>query len=105
MHIKIVHIFSNHFLLFIIENAAGSAAWLGRGLSCVCAQRRDMEDHPSFDLTPAQVIFSLVELFSSFSFSFGACVAFTGCSSSIRKSFMSSDYSAYFPCRLVSRFC
>ncbi|XP_024012868.1 ELMO domain-containing protein A isoform X2 [Eutrema salsugineum] len=33
---------------------AGSAAWLGRGLSCVCAQGRDGDARPSFDLTPAQ---------------------------------------------------
>ncbi|XP_031397366.1 ELMO domain-containing protein A-like isoform X2 [Punica granatum] len=32
----------------------GSAAWLGRGLSCVCAQRRESDARPSFDLTPAQ---------------------------------------------------
>ncbi|GLT31803.1 hypothetical protein SLA2020_065120 [Shorea laevis] len=30
------------------------AFWLGRGLSCVCAQRRESDDRPSFDLTPAQ---------------------------------------------------
>ncbi|XP_010258741.1 PREDICTED: ELMO domain-containing protein A-like isoform X1 [Nelumbo nucifera] len=36
------------------EVVAGSAAWLGRGLSCVCAQRRDSDTRPSFDLTPAQ---------------------------------------------------
>ncbi|XP_047951147.1 ELMO domain-containing protein C-like isoform X3 [Salvia hispanica] len=35
-------------------HSTGSSAWLGRGLSCVCAQRRDFEDHPSFELTPAQ---------------------------------------------------
>ena len=39
------------------EVVAGSAAWLGRGLSCVCAQRRESDARPSFDLTPAQVIF------------------------------------------------
>ncbi|GMH21635.1 hypothetical protein Nepgr_023477 [Nepenthes gracilis] len=33
---------------------AGSAAWLGRGLSCVCAQRKESDARPSFDLTPAQ---------------------------------------------------
>lgn len=37
------------------EVVAGSAAWLGRGLSCVCAQRRESDARPSFDLTPAQV--------------------------------------------------
>ncbi|KAA8515834.1 hypothetical protein F0562_018555 [Nyssa sinensis] len=36
------------------EVVAGSAAWLGRGLSCVCAQRRECDTRPSFDLTPAQ---------------------------------------------------
>ncbi|MFS7888346.1 putative Heat shock protein 70 family [Helianthus anomalus] len=34
---------------------AGSAAWLGRGLSCVCVQGREGYSRPSFDLTPAQV--------------------------------------------------
>jgi len=37
------------------EVVAGSAAWLGRGLSCVCAQRRDSDARPSFELTPTQV--------------------------------------------------
>ncbi|KAK4755638.1 hypothetical protein SAY87_009395 [Trapa incisa] len=36
------------------EVVAGSAAWLGLGLSCVCAQRRDSDFRPSFDLTPTQ---------------------------------------------------
>ncbi|GAB4861989.1 hypothetical protein Ancab_037243 [Ancistrocladus abbreviatus] len=36
------------------EVVAGSAAWLGRGLSCVCAQRRESDARPSFDLTSAQ---------------------------------------------------
>lgn len=36
------------------EVVAGSAAWLGKGLSCVCVQRRDSDARPSFDLTPAQ---------------------------------------------------
>ncbi|PWA71345.1 ELMO/CED-12 family protein [Artemisia annua] len=36
------------------EVTASSAAWLGRGLSCVCVQGRDGESRPSFDLTPAQ---------------------------------------------------
>ncbi|KAK4758703.1 hypothetical protein SAY87_020004 [Trapa incisa] len=35
-------------------SVAGSAAWIGRGLSCVCAQGRENDTHPSFDLTPAQ---------------------------------------------------
>ncbi|XP_010540213.1 PREDICTED: ELMO domain-containing protein A-like isoform X2 [Tarenaya hassleriana] len=34
--------------------SSGSTAWLGRGLSCVCAQRREHESRPSFDFTPAQ---------------------------------------------------
>lgn len=37
------------------EVVAGSAAWLGKGLSCVCAQRRDSDSRLSFDLTPAEV--------------------------------------------------
>nr|GEY83060.1 hypothetical protein [Tanacetum cinerariifolium] len=36
------------------EVTASSAAWLGRGLSCVCVQGREGESRPSFDLTPAQ---------------------------------------------------
>ncbi|XP_043724954.1 ELMO domain-containing protein A-like isoform X2 [Telopea speciosissima] len=36
------------------EVVAGSTAWLGRGLSCVCVQRRDSDGRPSFDLTLAQ---------------------------------------------------
>lgn len=36
------------------EAVAGSAAWLGRGLSCVCAQRRDSDAGSFFDLTLAQ---------------------------------------------------
>jgi len=39
------------------EVVAGSAAWLGRGLSCVCVQRTDSDASNSFDLTLAQVIF------------------------------------------------
>ncbi|XP_052170806.1 uncharacterized protein LOC127787017 isoform X3 [Diospyros lotus] len=39
---------------FTAEVVAGSAAWLGRGLSCVCAQRSESEARLSFDLTPAQ---------------------------------------------------
>ncbi|KAG9139541.1 hypothetical protein Leryth_019244 [Lithospermum erythrorhizon] len=37
-----------------VDVVAGSAAWLGKGLSCVCAQRRDSDARPSFDLTPDQ---------------------------------------------------
>ncbi|XP_061359698.1 uncharacterized protein LOC133303747 isoform X2 [Gastrolobium bilobum] len=36
------------------EFVTGSTAWLGRGLSCVCAQRRESDARPSFDLTLAQ---------------------------------------------------
>ncbi|XP_061375715.1 uncharacterized protein LOC133317850 isoform X2 [Gastrolobium bilobum] len=41
-------------LTCVAEAVAGSAAWLGRGLSCVCAQRRDSDASSFFDLTPAQ---------------------------------------------------
>lgn len=56
---------------FAAEVVAGSAAWLGRGLSCVCAQRRESDPRPSFDLTPAQVIY----IFLPFSFSLGNSLA------------------------------
>lgn len=36
------------------EVVAGSSAWIGRGLSCVCAQRRESDARLSFDLTPSQ---------------------------------------------------
>ncbi|XP_004248988.1 uncharacterized protein [Solanum lycopersicum] len=36
------------------EVMAGSTAWLGRGLSCVCAQGTDIDTRRSFDVTPAQ---------------------------------------------------
>ncbi|XP_058085169.1 uncharacterized protein LOC131232732 isoform X2 [Magnolia sinica] len=36
------------------HSTSGSAAWIGRGLSCVCAQRRDSDARPSFDLTPCE---------------------------------------------------
>lgn len=36
------------------EAVTGSAAWLGRGLSCVCAQRRESDARLSIDLTPSQ---------------------------------------------------
>ncbi|KAF3792990.1 ELMO domain-containing protein A [Nymphaea thermarum] len=36
------------------HSTSGSAAWIGRGLSCVCAQRRESDAHASFDLTPLQ---------------------------------------------------
>ncbi|KAI3681342.1 hypothetical protein L6452_36134 [Arctium lappa] len=38
------------------EVVAGSAAWIGRGFSCVCVQGREGDSRPSFDLTPAQKI-------------------------------------------------
>ncbi|XP_065859122.1 uncharacterized protein [Euphorbia lathyris] len=45
---------SNTYHSTSAEVVAGSAAWLGRGLSCVCAQRRENDARPSFDLTTAQ---------------------------------------------------
>lgn len=36
------------------ELVTGSTAWLGKGLSCVCAQRRESDARLSFDLTPSQ---------------------------------------------------
>ncbi|KAI5428244.1 hypothetical protein KIW84_033301 [Lathyrus oleraceus] len=36
------------------ELVTGSTAWLGRGLSCVCAQRRESDARPSFELTLSQ---------------------------------------------------
>ncbi|KAJ3680561.1 hypothetical protein LUZ60_016839 [Juncus effusus] len=36
------------------EIVTGSSAWLGRGLSCVCAQRRDSDARLSFEMTPSQ---------------------------------------------------
>ncbi|KVI01603.1 hypothetical protein Ccrd_020122 [Cynara cardunculus var. scolymus] len=44
------------YLSFVAEVVAGSAAWLGRGLSCVCAQRREDDSRASFDLTTGQVL-------------------------------------------------
>ncbi|GJY74892.1 hypothetical protein Tco_0479323 [Tanacetum coccineum] len=41
-------------LCSITEVVAWSATWLGRVLSCVCAQSIEDDSHPSFDLTPAQ---------------------------------------------------
>ncbi|GJT74234.1 hypothetical protein Tco_1040959 [Tanacetum coccineum] len=37
------------------EVVARSSTWLGRVLSCVCAQSIEDDSRPSFDLTPAQV--------------------------------------------------
>lgn len=48
--------FSQLFSFVTAEVVAGSAAWLGRGLSCICAQARESDARPSFDLTPAQVL-------------------------------------------------
>ncbi|KAL0725381.1 hypothetical protein Bca4012_039980 [Brassica carinata] len=45
---------SSVYMYDAAEAVAGSAAWLGRGLSCVCVQGRDVHSRPSFDLTPAQ---------------------------------------------------
>ncbi|CAM8901760.1 unnamed protein product [Rhodiola kirilowii] len=36
------------------EVMAGSTAWIGRGLSCVCVQGSETDSRPSFDLTPSQ---------------------------------------------------
>ncbi|KAH9609551.1 hypothetical protein KSS87_007471, partial [Heliosperma pusillum] len=33
---------------------AGSTAWRGRGLLCVCTQRKDSDARPSFHPTPTQ---------------------------------------------------
>nr|GFA54071.1 hypothetical protein [Tanacetum cinerariifolium] len=41
---------------FITEVVARSATWLGRVLSCVCAQSIEDDSRPSFDLTPAQYL-------------------------------------------------
>jgi len=59
MHkINLVRIFiDGSFFFAAAEVVAGSAAWLGRGLSCVCVQRRDSDASNSFDLTLAQVHF------------------------------------------------
>ncbi|KAK8282603.1 hypothetical protein V6Z12_D08G038500 [Gossypium hirsutum] len=46
------HLFEDEVVL--AEVVAGSAAWLSRGLSCVCAQRRESDARPSFDLTPSE---------------------------------------------------
>lgn len=45
------------FYFVTAEYVTGSTAWIGRGLSCVCAQRRESDARLSFDLTPYQVIF------------------------------------------------
>lgn len=34
--------------------SSGSTAWIGKGLSCVCAQRREIGARASFELTPIQ---------------------------------------------------
>ncbi|KHG05886.1 ELMO domain-containing A [Gossypium arboreum] len=50
--------YNEDFIAFLTgctpEVVAGSTAWLGRGLSCVCAQSRESDARPSFDLTPSQ---------------------------------------------------
>ena len=53
--------FVQPFCFVAAEVVAGSAAWPGRGLPCVCAQRRESDARPSFDLTPAQVITSWIK--------------------------------------------
>lgn len=44
------------FYFITAEFAAGSAAWLGKGLSCVCTQNREHDLLLSFDLTPDHVV-------------------------------------------------
>ncbi|KAG4149056.1 hypothetical protein ERO13_D05G319900v2, partial [Gossypium hirsutum] len=47
----------NTVLYFVTAEAVvGSTTWLGRGLSCVCAQSRESDARPSFDLTPSQAL-------------------------------------------------
>ncbi|GAB2302698.1 hypothetical protein Dimus_036695 [Dionaea muscipula] len=41
-------------VMHAIDVGAGSAAWLGKGLSCVCAPSKGADARPSFDLTPLQ---------------------------------------------------
>lgn len=50
------------------EVAAGSAAWLGRGLSCVCVQGREGDSRPSFDLTPASSMAKFVKMINACDF-------------------------------------
>ncbi|KAL5068383.1 hypothetical protein RYX36_019270 [Vicia faba] len=42
------------FCFITAEAVAGSAAWLGKSLSCVCVQRRDSDASSFFYLTLAQ---------------------------------------------------
>nr|GEU93303.1 neutral ceramidase [Tanacetum cinerariifolium] len=44
---------------FITEVVERSATWIGRVLSCVCAQSIEDDSRPSFDLTPAQVLIDI----------------------------------------------
>ncbi|TYH38901.1 hypothetical protein ES332_D12G143000v1 [Gossypium tomentosum] len=46
--------FSTVLYFVTAEVVARSKAWLGRGFSCVCAQSRESDARPSFDLTPSQ---------------------------------------------------
>ncbi|KAI3773766.1 hypothetical protein L1987_48298 [Smallanthus sonchifolius] len=59
MYLKVNLLTSARWLyisLITAEVVARSAAWLGRGLSCVCVQGTENVSCPSFDLTPAQVM-------------------------------------------------
>ncbi|KAL1067530.1 hypothetical protein V6Z11_D12G136400 [Gossypium hirsutum] len=49
--------FSTVLYFVTAEVVARSKAWLGRGFSCVCAQSRESDARPSFDLTPSQLRF------------------------------------------------
>ncbi|ONK56321.1 uncharacterized protein A4U43_C10F6810 [Asparagus officinalis] len=37
---------------YLSSSGEGSSAWIGKGLSCVCAQRRETDVRLSFELTP-----------------------------------------------------
>ncbi|XP_016735556.1 uncharacterized protein [Gossypium hirsutum] len=60
-HDKFGHIrdvsFQHPIKIYFAEVVARSKAWLGRGFSCVCAQSRESDARPSFDLTPSQLRF------------------------------------------------
>ncbi|KAL4555097.1 hypothetical protein LXL04_037708 [Taraxacum kok-saghyz] len=74
-----VHFYNHKYLhcfsMITADVAAGSAAWLGRGLSCFCAHGKEEDARLSFDLSPAQqalralwkAVFLEVELHGLFS--------------------------------------
>ncbi|XP_057870042.1 uncharacterized protein LOC131076744 isoform X2 [Cryptomeria japonica] len=39
---------------WLVDIVTGSATWIGRSLSCVCAQRSESDDRVAIDLTPLQ---------------------------------------------------